>query len=68
MALKDTKNKISSQELATLQMLMHRLEVAQAAVQGALGALAASYLLPDGTQIDPETGAITLPKQEANAE
>ena len=62
MALADMPKKISAEELAALQQVFTRYQIAEAELRGALTLLAGIYKLPDGSQIDPTTGVITRPE------
>lgn len=62
-----TAEKISQEELVAVQALHAEFQAAEARLQGAMRMLAAMHKLPDGSQIDPQTGAIKRPEQKAEA-
>jgi hypothetical protein len=64
----DKAEQISPEELARLQALHAELLIAQSALNGAMGMLGAVYKLPDGSQIDPKTGAIMRPAPKTEVE
>lgn len=59
--------KISAEELAAAQALYTEWQAAAARLEGALRVMASIHKLPNGSNIDPQTGVITRPEPTTEA-